>query len=345
MSKRKTKKSKKSRRKIGKGGKVFFIILFMGIITMALYGSINYLTTQINLSKTVAVPVDLEIGGSGDGPGQFKEPLDVAVDSNDDVYVTDFGGHRIQKFDSAGKLLLAFGKEGKDPGDFEQPSGLYIAQTGDLYVCDTFNHRIEKFDSAGTLIKTWSHGFFGPRSIVGDNRGRIYVVDTGNHKIQVFDDDGNFLMEWGGFGSADGKFKEPVGCVVDADGHLYVADSDNLRIQKFDSKGKFLAAFKIATWKGKNAEVPYLAFRNGFLYATNASAEAKDGKGSFAPDSKGAVLKYDLTGKLIAICESKTGFAGAAGLAVDSQNRFYVVEKGVGKIARFVIPSTPPSNK
>jgi DNA-binding beta-propeller fold protein YncE len=36
-------------------------------------------------------------GGTGDAPGRFKEPMGIAVDSADSVYVADSGNNRIQK--------------------------------------------------------------------------------------------------------------------------------------------------------------------------------------------------------------------------------------------------------
>lgn len=326
----KTKKRRAGKKKgFSKGARVFLVFLGLVLLTILLYAGVNQITNAINEAKSVPVNVDMEMGTPGEGPGQFKEPQCVAVDAAGDFYVSDFGAHRVQKFDTGGTLLLSIGKEGKAEGDFEQPSGLFVDAQGDIYVCDTFNHRIEKFDAEGNVLKVWSHSFFGPRSIVGNNQGRIYVADTGNHKIQVFDADGNFLMEWGGYGTADGKFREPVGCALDDQGDLYVADSDNERIQKFDPNGKFLGAFRVSTWRGKNVETPYLAFRGGFLYASNASEKA--------------VLKYDATGHLAAICrkKDKDGFAGAAGVAVDAQDRVYVVEKGLVKIARFTVPMAP----
>src|SRR5262249_20631036 len=156
-------------------------------------------------------------------------PQALAIDSKDNLYVSDFSAHDIKKFDSTGKLLATIGEEGKDDGEFVQPSGLYIDADDNLYVCDTFNQpaRIQKFNAKGKFLKSWSNSFFGPRGIGGDGKGRLYVVDTGNHKIQVFNDEGAFQKEWGGMGSGDGKFREPVGLTVDPQGFVYVADSDN----------------------------------------------------------------------------------------------------------------------
>src|SRR5581483_9369718 len=314
---------------VSKGVKLLLFVFALAVVTVVLSFVIKSVNDAMVESKTIPVLVDMELGTPGDGPGQFKEPQAVAVDPRGGFYVSDFSGHRIQKFDPNGAPLSSIGKEGKGDGEFEQPSGIYADGQGDLYVCDTFNHRIQKFDGDGNFVKSWAHGFFGPRSIVGTSQNKLYDSDTGNHKIQVFDMNGNFIQEWGGFGTADGKFREPVGVTADPQGNVYVADSDNLRIQKFDGNGQFIAAFKISSWRGKNDETPYLAFGNGFLYASNAS--------------KNAVLKLDAMGKLVAICtkKDKEGFSRCAGVAVNSEDRVYVVEKGTGKVARFTVPLAP----
>ena len=44
-------------------------------------------------------------GSFGESNGQFIFPKDITLDSNNDVYVTDFWNNIIQKFDSNGILL------------------------------------------------------------------------------------------------------------------------------------------------------------------------------------------------------------------------------------------------
>ena len=334
--KTKTSKAKGSaklpKKKIGKGMRALFLLFGLGLSTLAVAVIVRMLSDELLKGKTVTVMVDMEMGQGGEGPGHFREPQSVALDHAGNFYVSDFSGHNVQKFDPNGTSLYSIGKEGKEEGSFEQPSGLYVDSQDNLYVCDTFNHRIEKFASTGEFVKAFSHGFFGPRGIVGNGLHRLYVSDTGNHKVQVFDLEGNFIKEWGGFGTTDGKFREPVGITADDHNDIYVADSDNLRIQKFDPEGKFMGAFKISTWKGKNDEVPYLAFGNGALWASSTS--------------RGAVLELDPNGKLLGICvknakKDSDNFVGAAGVAVNSEGRVLVVEKGKGQVARFSLPATP----
>lgn len=332
MAKAKKIKPKKNQKKrpLGKGAKLFLILIGVIVLVVLLRLFIDRLTEAINKSKTAIVAVDMQLGDSADS--KFQEPKDLAVDADNNVYVTDFGLDTVRKFDPSGKLLMTLGKKGvhagddveKGEGEFNQPSGLWISSSGKIFVADTFNHRIQVFDAKGKFLKIWAHSFFGPRDVVGDNNGRVYVVDTGNHKVEIFDENGNFVKDFGGHGTTDGKFDEPVGCVVDSKGNVYVSDSNNNRIEKFDPNGKFLSSFKVSTWHGKNLEVPYLACYQDNLFASNASV--------------GVVLRYDLNGKLLAIYKRKDGFAGDQGIAVDSLGRVYVTETGTAHVSRFTIP-------
>jgi DNA-binding beta-propeller fold protein YncE len=333
MRKTKKKLKKKSKRKpLGKGAKLFLMFFSAVVLVMVIYLFVDRLQDAINKSKTVLVPIDMEVGESPEA--KFQEPKDVATDSENNFYVSDFGLGAIKKFDSNGKLLLTIGQMGnhpndeKGPGEFNQPSGLWVSQSGLIYVADTFNHRIQVFDADGNSLKIWTHSFFGPRDVVGDNNGKVYVVDTGNHKIEVFDTNGNFIKAIGEHGTSEGKFDEPVGCAVDSKGLLYVSDSNNNRIEKFDPSREhnkeFLSSFKVSTWHGKNEEVPYIACYQDNIFASNASTKS--------------VLRYDLNGKLIAVYKPKDGFAAPQGVAVDGLGHVYVTEVGVGRVVRFGLP-------
>lgn len=52
---------------------------------------------------------DLIWGTLGTGDGQFNDPCGVAVDHGGNVYVPDFGNHRVQRFTSNGTYITQFG--------------------------------------------------------------------------------------------------------------------------------------------------------------------------------------------------------------------------------------------
>ena len=54
-------------------------------------------------------------GTYGDDQGQFYEPVDVDVDNEGFVYVTDSGNNRVQKFTPDGQFVCSFGEEQSEP--------------------------------------------------------------------------------------------------------------------------------------------------------------------------------------------------------------------------------------
>ena len=72
----------------------------------------------------------------------FKYVRGVAVDKDDNIYVSDSGNNCVYKFNKNGELLERVGKKGSDPGEFNFPLGVAVA--GDrVFVCGRDNHRIQ----------------------------------------------------------------------------------------------------------------------------------------------------------------------------------------------------------
>lgn len=124
-------------------------------------------------------------GTYGSGDGQFRGsassgPEDIAVDGDGNVYVADRLNHRIQKFDSSGKFLVAFGGEGsmKGHGLFQSPLGVAVDAQGNIYVVDVGSQLLQKLDAKGNFIAQWSTdgGDLDDAAIVAvDAQGDLYL--------------------------------------------------------------------------------------------------------------------------------------------------------------------------
>ena len=66
-------------------------------------------TMEEAFSATGSHPFILKWGGSGlTEPGFFSLPQKAAVDSDGNIYVTDLGNKRVQKFDNDGVFVAAW---------------------------------------------------------------------------------------------------------------------------------------------------------------------------------------------------------------------------------------------
>jgi DNA-binding beta-propeller fold protein YncE len=179
------------------------------------------------------------IGKSGSGDGELRNPLAVAVDSHDNIYVVDTDNNRIQKFSPDGKFLAKWGQLGREAGEFNQPSGIAIDADDRVYVSDTDNYRVQKFDAAGKFLLEWGKGgsrygeLFRAKGIGVSPQGMIYVADANNHRIQKFSPAGKFMGAFGSRGGEDGELSFPLGVAVDERGNIFVTDSGNGRIEVF----------------------------------------------------------------------------------------------------------------
>jgi ABC-type Fe3+ transport system permease subunit/streptogramin lyase len=178
-------------------------------------------------------------GSRGTNTGQFILPRAIAVNSHNELFVSEYELiERVQKFQLGGLFLSAIGHAGNGPGEFNRPEGICVDSQDRIYVADSCNHRIEIFSPDGKFIR--AHGKAGrgpgelsyPYDICVDKAGRQYVCEFGNSRIQVFDADDKPLEIIGGPGSEPGSFANPWGVALDSVGNLYVADSRNHRVQK-----------------------------------------------------------------------------------------------------------------
>jgi DNA-binding beta-propeller fold protein YncE len=178
-------------------------------------------------------------GHDGTGDGELHNPLAVAVDAADNIYVIDTDNNRVQKFDPQGRFLTKWGRAGRGDGEFNIPSGIAVDRKGTVYVVDTDNNRIQKFTADGKFLAAWGQSgsregeFYRPKGIAADRDGNLYVADCNNHRIEKFSPEGKFLGAFGRAGREAGELSFPNAVAVDDFGHIYVADSKNDRIQVF----------------------------------------------------------------------------------------------------------------
>jgi DNA-binding beta-propeller fold protein YncE len=83
---------------------------------------------------------------------QLFSPTNIALDQEGNIYVSDLGSFRIQKYDADGKYLRTFGGIGTAPGRFARNKGIALDRDNNLYVVDAAFQNIQIFNEEGDLL-------------------------------------------------------------------------------------------------------------------------------------------------------------------------------------------------
>ena len=179
---------------------------------------------------------------------EFSYPSGVAVDKDDNIYVSDNGNYSLFKFSKEGKLMKVVGQRGTQPGEFNNFSMIKIIDDK-LYVCDRGNKRVQILNTEMKYVNSFGcHGggdgqFKEPNDIAQDKAGNLYVTDYLNNRIQVFDCKGQFLSTFSKKGAASKQLKFPCGICVGSDQLVYVCDRGNKCVSVFKTSGEFVTSF------------------------------------------------------------------------------------------------------
>jgi sugar lactone lactonase YvrE len=120
-------------------------------------------------------------GEAGDGQDTFRQPSDVFVAPNGDIFVADghgaAGNNRIVKFSADGRFIRQWGGTGEADGQLRDPHALAMDSQGRLFVGDRGNSRIQIFDQDGNHIATWKN-FGRPSGLFIDRNDVLYATDS-----------------------------------------------------------------------------------------------------------------------------------------------------------------------
>jgi len=188
----------------------------------------------------------------------LQTPIGLAVDAQDNLYVSDPFQHMILKFDANGHLLATVaGKAGNKDG-IDNPTFMALDEARRrLYVVDSHRHQVLVFDLDSLQIRQVlgkrgeKNGEFNfPVGIAVGRDGSVAVTDTGSCSVQVFTPELKFVKRFGKQGDRPGEFLRPKGVAIDSEGNYWVVDAAFNNVQIFSPKGELLM------WVGQFGNVP-----------------------------------------------------------------------------------------
>lgn len=258
----------------------------------------------LNPADTGFAQVVLTFGGEGIGPGLFEDARHIGVDGDGNIYVADYIGGRIQKFDATGKFITLWMVDTKLP-----LTGLAVDRQGTVYVVQS--GRITRYDGAtGQSLGQLPGDFYDHLTLTADG-SLIASVYRNQDDIVRLDNQGNETLRLAEAISGQTGDSE-LNTLVAADGlgNIYALGTFNEAVFKFGPDGKFINRF------GGDGDQPGQFRAPGTI--------AVDGQGRvYVSDFKG-IQVFDSTGRYLDLIQVD-GYA--FGLVFNDQNELFVAAR------------------
>ena len=259
-------------------------------------------------------------GYSGDGglatTAQLYVPYGIALDSNNDLYISEIGNSVVRKVDNNGIISTIAGNGNYGySGDgglatiakLYRPYDITFDTNDNLYIADKASSVVRKVDTNG-IISTiagngtqgysgdgglaTSAGLYGCRGVAFDTNGDLYIADGSNHVIRKIDTNGIISTVVGtgvrgysgdGCSAVDSQINFPRMVVFDNYGNFYLSESSSHVIRKVDNTGV------ITTVAGNGTS----GYSGDGGFATNAQLKAPFGMALDSKDVGGNLVFCD----------------------------------------------------
>lgn len=207
--------------------------------------------------------------GLGDGGSatnaSLSNPLDVAMDDADNLFIADTYNQRIRKVDTyniittvAGDGTYAYQGDGGPAtnASLSDPPGVAVDAFGNLFILDNEDCMVREVNTNGIITTVAGNFYFGysgdggtatdaslhnPLGAAADSYGNLFIADTDNQRIRKVDTNdiittvaGNGITGYSGDGGVptSASLNGPSGVALDVDNNLFIADGGNNVIRK-----------------------------------------------------------------------------------------------------------------
>jgi len=252
--------------------------------------------------------------------GTLINPYGMAVDGSDNIYVTNYGGTTVSKYNSSGTQSTFI----SSAAQLTQPIGIAFDASGNAYVLsynkinngngnNYANGYVSQYNSAGTFQSKIIQGLGTAYGITIDASGNLYVAEAGGNKgnntVAQYNTSGVLS-----FSLTNTYLANPVGVATDGAGNIYVLDNTNQNVTEYNSTGTYLST----PITGLNTPWAIYIDDAGYIYIGDSGT--------------GTVTVYNSTGTVLT---SITGLTDPRGIVTDSKGNLYVSDYTKNTVTKY----------
>jgi sugar lactone lactonase YvrE len=169
-------------------------------------------------------------------------PLQTAVNSSSDIYLTSFCQHVVYRFDHATNRLSIVAGDGTQ-NSLLFPMGVVLDKADNLYIID--GSKIRRLDAQTQTLSVIASDLNGDYGIAIDGAGNLFFADGFGNHIRRWDAISKTISTVAGNGTQsfsgdngpalNAALNFPLGVVLDQFGNLFFSDSNNNRVRRVDA--------------------------------------------------------------------------------------------------------------
>lgn len=191
-------------------------------------------------------------------------PTDIVFDASGNLYISENGGNRIRKINTAGNISTIAGNgTASSTGDgsaaamstINNPAGLAFDASGNLYIAENGGHKVRMINTSGdisTIAGTGTASSTGdgssatsatikyPRSLIFDSYGNLFIAEENGSRIRkintsgiisTFVGTGTYSYSGDGGSASAATIKTPFGLSINS-GNLFLTDFNAYVVRK-----------------------------------------------------------------------------------------------------------------
>ncbi|CAF4111796.1 unnamed protein product, partial [Adineta steineri] len=282
-------------------------------------------------------------GGNGQGQelNQLHGPGGIVIDENKNIFITDYGNHRIVEWKyntREGQIIAGENGKGDRMDQLNHPSDVIVDQQNhSIIIVDWRNRRVIQWVNQNRQILIHNIDCFG---LAIDKHGFLYVSDRGKNEVRrwkmgEYNNEGIVVAGGNGKGNQLNQLNIPTYMFVDEDQSVYVSDQHNHRVMKWRKDAK--EGTIVAGGNGQGANLNHLNYPQGIIV-----------------DYMGQIYVADFGNhRVVRWCEGKeegeivvggngegsqsNQLSGPSGLSFDDEGNFYIADYYNHRIEKFEI--------
>jgi hypothetical protein len=273
--------------------------------------------------------------------------MNIAVDRDGYLYVTDPGNYRIQKFASNGRFILKWSSESVAEGTFKYFNSIAVDLDNNIYVTesvDGFHYKeedkyfIQKFTSNGKFITKWEIKRSFENFLASGNKKLYSVYNHGDYLMNKYDSEGKLIKNC--FVISDNGSINILGIATDSKSNIFALVSEvgprfvsdyslNFDPNTFPPHKNFVMRMEPDDPDGdliKEYEAIYDDKKKKLINCFNIAIDSENNIFISGGRTNHCIFKYDSELNFITKFGSEEELKRPSSIAVDSKDNVYVLD-------------------